>query len=65
VKISLTYLDNDHYRISPANAGRLVRSLGRKLPRHGFEMAVEYDGRLWWLARTQHQGRLVWAIRPA
>ena len=63
--MNLTYLDNDHYRISPANAGRLVRALNRKLPRHGYEVAVEYDGKLWWLARTPDQGRLVWAIRPA
>ena len=63
--MKMTYLDNGHYRISPANAGRLVRALHRRLPRHGYEAAVEHDGKRWWLTRTRDRGRLVWAIYPA
>lgn len=33
------------------------------LPSAGYELRVEYDGKLWWLARTPHQGRMVWSIR--
>jgi hypothetical protein len=59
-KIALTYLDNGFYKVSRAAALLLAEG---NLPRHGYERAVMYGGKLWWLARTPHQGKSVWSIR--
>ena len=32
------------------------------LPSAGFELLVEHDGKLYWLAQTPHQGRMVWSV---
>jgi len=58
--MKMTYLDNGFYMVSRADAIRLGEG---ELPAHGHEKLVKHDGKHWWLGRTQHQGRLVWAIR--
>jgi len=62
------YLSHGFYRVSDREAGKLARSAGRRLPRHGYELAVEEDGKRYWLARTPNKSHLrkrgwVWSIR--
>ena len=49
----LEHISYGHYRVSDAEAGRLARGVGKKLPEHGKELRVELpDGKLAWLTRT-------------
>ena len=52
--LKMTHLSHGHYRISDADAGRLVRDNGQKsLPRVGWESDVKLpDGRIASLLRT-------------
>lgn len=56
-EIKMTHIDNGFYHISNADAAKLARSTdtalsGTKLPKHGYEKLVTYNGQQWWLART-------------
>jgi hypothetical protein len=55
-----TYLDNGFYIISQKDAKILAKG---KLPAVGWEKNVFYDDNWYWLARTIHYGKIVWAIR--
>ena len=57
---SMTYIDNDFYRISNADAKRVA---GGKLPKFGHESLVELDNKRWFLSRTKVWGEMVWAVR--
>lgn len=55
------HISHGFYQITEADAKRLAG----KLPRSGYEVRVEHEGKLWWLARTPLGGRWVWSIREA
>ena len=67
-----SYLDSGHYRVTDAEAGRLVKAVGARLPKHGYEMRVRLpNGEEAWLRRTPHSHRKdspkrgwVWAVMP-
>ena len=46
------HISHGFYRVSDREAGQLARKTGRRLPRHGYELAVDEDGKRYWLART-------------
>lgn len=64
------HISHGFYRVSDREAGSLARKAGRRLPRHGYELAVDEDGKRYWLARTPI-GRVsggpkrgwVWSVR--
>lgn len=46
-------------------SGRDARILGGgRLPRHGYEKLVVHEGHNYWLARTVHNSKIRWSIRP-
>lgn len=59
-----TYLDNNFWQISANLAGRLCKPVGG-LPRPGYEKLVVVDGHKYWITRTVHQRRQVWAAHYA
>jgi hypothetical protein len=58
-----TPIDNGFEEISTADAKKLVPN--GKLPRHGYEALVLYEGQYYWLARTVVDKKVVWSIRLA
>lgn len=58
--MKMKYLDNGFYTISAAGAKKLS---GGRLPKHGHEKLVLHAGKHYWLARTPHQGKMVWSVR--
>ena len=58
----LLQIDNGFFSITGKLAGQLAKNVERKLPRHGMELCVRYKNLLWWLTRTPHNGKQVWAI---
>lgn len=69
----MKYISHNHYRVSDAEAGRLVKASGAKLPRHGYAITVVLDdGRYAELLRTPYQHYTdapkrgwVWAVMPS
>lgn len=68
--MKLTYMDNGHYRVSDADAGRLAADAQAKVPRPGYELRVDLPSG-WgpaWLKRTPHRHHnargWVWAVMP-
>lgn len=57
MKFTTQYLDNSFYLISDKAAGALVRVLGQKLPKHGWEKFV--------FIRTDKGSFNAWLIRTA
>jgi len=52
----LQHIGHNHYRISDADAGRLAKAVGQKLPEHGYELRVELpDGIRAWLSRSPYR----------
>lgn len=50
--------------VSPREKQKHLReSRDGMLPSAGFELLVEHDGELLWLARTPHKKRMVWSVR--
>lgn len=50
--------------VSPREKRKHLReSRDGMLPSAGFELLVEHDGELLWLARTPHKKRMVWSVR--
>ena len=49
-------------RVSRATAKEIY---GGTLPARGYEGAVDFAGGVYWLARTQHEGRTCWYLRKA
>ena len=49
---SRRHLSHGHYRVSDKEAGALAREVGASLPKIGYELRVEVDGRAMYLTRT-------------
>jgi hypothetical protein len=64
--MKLTHLSGNHFKVSDADAGRLVKDAGTRLPKHGYEVSVELpNGKKAWLQRTpdsSQKRRWVWAV---
>ena len=64
MKIAMKHIDNGWYAIAPSVAGKLAKASPHgRLPKHGYEIKVEYEGKKYWLARTTTWGKTVWSLR--
>lgn len=63
--IGMGYLSSGFYRVSRARALGLCKQYGngRALPKHGMEQCIAREHIHYWIARTTHNGRIVWSIR--
>ena len=57
---SMTYIDNDFYRLSSADAKKVA---GGKLPKPGQESLVVFDNKRWFLTLTKVWGEMAWSVR--
>jgi hypothetical protein len=48
----LSYIDNGFYSLSAKYASQLCKQHGKKLPRHGYAMTVNYKGHIAYIERT-------------
>ncbi len=66
--MKLRHLSHNHYIVSDASAGILVREVNTKLPKPGYEVSVVLpNGMPAWLKRTPYQLKArgwVWAVMP-
>jgi hypothetical protein len=64
-------IDNNHFRISDKLAGQLARENpcfgNTKLPKHGYERCVIYQGKKHWMFRTNYSSLKrgwTWCLYP-
>lgn len=56
--IELEYLDTGFWIVPDRLAKELARANHHKLPRPGYELLVEFDGKVAWLQRTPNSVRI-------
>lgn len=61
------YLSHGFWHVSKAVALRVAQQYadGARLPKSGYETLGKVCSHLVWVARTPHNGKMVWSIRAA
>lgn len=57
---SAKYLSSGYWQIPTKVASRLCEG---KLPRHGYEKLIVYQGKRYWISRTVNDSKSVWSMK--